>query len=233
MRLLLQDVRAVRETWSLAATGSFETGIHLVTGPVGSGKSTLALLLTDLDSPQEGRITRDGIHRSVLSLQFPEHHVTGSSLAEEIRSWGIEPEPVLAAAGFAGREHDDPLRLSQGELKRLHLACVLRVPSDLLVLDEPFSGLDPREKANYCAAIAECRTQGITILLTHEQEYFPPVDRIWEIQEGKLVLLGRPAEAYSSWRLIPSLIQDLVNAGRPPRNLSREAIREALCRTRE
>ncbi|MEN6611321.1 MAG: ATP-binding cassette domain-containing protein [Methanoregulaceae archaeon] len=233
MRLVLQNIRAVRESWSLAAEGTFKDGIHLVTGPVGSGKSTLAFLLADLESPQKGTVTREGIGRTVLSLQFPEHHVTGFTLAEEIRSWGLEPELVLEAAGFTCRGNDDPFRLSQGELKRLHLECVLRIPSDLLILDEPFSGLDPREKAKYCAGIAKCRTQGITILLTHEQEYFPPVDRIWEIQDGKLVSLGCPEEAYSSWRLIPVLIRDLVIRGQPPCNLSREDIREALCRIRE
>jgi energy-coupling factor transport system ATP-binding protein len=232
MKLGLDRVHVERKEWSLTADETFYEGVHLITGAVGSGKSTLALLAARLLTPSAGAVTYEGIGRVVLSLQFPEHHITGLTLTDEIASWGLAAKPVITAAKLSGRADDDPLHLSRGELKRLHLECVLRLPADLLILDEPFSGLDPSEKLRYCTRIGEYRSRGITLIFTHEQEYFPRVDQIWELQDGSLTSLGSPPIAYHFWRLAPPLIRTLLREGSPPANLSNADIQEALCRTR-
>ena len=233
MKLILDGIACHRGDWSLSATGTFEEGIHLITGAVGSGKSTLALVAGKNLSPSTGQVFYESITRVILSLQFPEHHITGQTVAEEIRSWGLPPEPVLSDARLWERSSDDPFLLSRGELKRLHLECILRLPVDLLILDEPFSGLDPAEKELYCSRIEKCRTSGITLVLTHEQDFFPKIDCIWEIQENCLRFLGSPPYAYHYWNLIPRVVQDLLDRGTPPQNLRRSDFREALCRTRD
>ena len=104
VKLALDTVVLQRPSWSLVASGVFAPGIHLVSGDVGSGKSTLALEMAGLQVPDWGTVTREGITDSMLSLQFPEFHVTGFSVAEECASWGLETGDVLHKAGFEVRE---------------------------------------------------------------------------------------------------------------------------------
>ena len=127
--------------------------MHLVSGDVGSGKSTLALMMAGLFPLSGGDIEKEEITSTMLSLQFPELHVTGLTVAEECTSWGVAPDEILDTVGLTGKKEISPLSLSRGELKRLHLACVLAKNYDLLLLDEPFSSLDCEEKVKLCARI--------------------------------------------------------------------------------
>ncbi len=230
MKVALAGVRAVRGNWALAADGIFGEGIHLVSGDVGSGKSTLALLLAGLLPPAAGTIERDGIDSLMIAFQFPEFHITGPDLESECRAWGMDPDPLLAAAGLAGRKKTNPLDLSRGELKRLVLGCVLAGDHDLLILDEPFSSLDSMEKEQLCATLSE-RGRGITILFTHEKSHFPRVDRIWEIQDGVLSDRGRLPSALARWNHAPAVVKDLISRGKVPANISQADLLEVACRT--
>ncbi len=232
MNLVFDDVRIVRTNWSLQAQAVYSRGIHLISGTVGSGKSTLALLAGKLLTPDTGEVFHKGISSMILSLQFPEYHITGPTLAAEIASWGLPSDKILEKAALSDRSDNDPLRLSRGELKRLHLECVLARSPDLLILDEPLSGLDPAEKRKYCDRIGDRRSSGITLLFTHEQFFFPPVDSISELYGGSLEMLGPPPVAYSSWRLAPPVITRLAEKGAAPANLAYADIKEALCRIR-
>lgn len=230
MRVSLAGVRADRGDWSLIAEGTFDEGIHLVSGDVGSGKSTLALMLAGLSPPASGSIVRQGISSHIIAFQFPEFHITGTDCREECRSWGIDPGPVLASAGLADREETDPHALSRGELKRLVLSCILAQQYDLLILDEPFSSLDCVEKERLCTELSGGRT-GIVVIFTHEQAFFPRVDRIWEISGGILHDRGRLPDALGRWNHAPATIRNLVRAGKIPANISRADLLEAACRT--
>ncbi len=221
---------STRDDWSLSAEGVFNEGIHLVTGDTGSGKSTLALVLAGLFPSVTGSIKKEGISSSMIVFQFPEFHITGADLRDECRAWGVDPAVVLAATGFTGREATDPLSLSRGELKRLILACVLAKEYDLLVLDEPFGSLDCAEKERLCTALS-ARKRGVTIIFTHEQTYFPRIDRIWEIQDGTLHDRGRLPAALAHWDHAPALIKILLARGNVPANISPDDLREAACRT--
>jgi energy-coupling factor transport system ATP-binding protein len=230
VKVSLADVRLHRGKWGLFAQGTFDEGIHLVTGDVGSGKSTLALMLAGLFRPVSGTVEREGIASVMTAFQFPEFHVTGQDLAQECRAWGADPAAVLADAGLAGRERAKPFELSRGELKRLVLSCVLSRDHDLLILDEPFSSLDAREKERLCTALSG-RRRGITILFTHEKAHFPRVDRIWELGDGVLHDRGRLPSALRHWEHAPALIKQLIAVGRIPSNISQADLLEAACRT--
>ena len=230
MKLQLNAARASRGDWSLAAHGTFCEGIHLVSGNVGSGKSTLALVMAGLLSPSDGTIVRDGIRSSMISLQFPEHHLTGATVAEECSSWGVNWEPVLSEVNLMDKQDRAPLTLSRGELKRLHLTCVLAKKYDLLLLDEPFSSLDCRQKERICEHLSQ-RTSGIIILFTHEQTNFPRVDHLWEIEQGVLSDRGEMPDALTRWVHAPVLIKKLIASGKSLKNISPAALQEAGCRT--
>ena len=231
-RLSLDSVRYERGGFSLAAHGVFGPGIHLVSGRVGSGKSTFALLAAGQLTPESGKVGTEDISRRVVSMQFPEYHVTGITVGDEARSWGFEPAKILREVRLTGRENDDIATLSRGEMKRLHLSCVLSAGADLLVLDEPFSSLDCTEKRFFSIEIAGHRS-GIVIVCTHEPLWLPDVDYLWEIRDGLLVFLGKIPEAIPSWDLAPHHIRDLVANGTIPNNISPGAVLEARCRTRE
>lgn len=230
MRIVLDDVHISREEWSLSARGIFTEGTHLISGDIGSGKTTLSLMLAGLLKPSSGTIVREEMVSRMISFQFPEHHVTGSTLREECASWGIDPDTALASVNLTGKEDFPPLKLSRGELKRLHLACVMAKQYDLLILDEPFSSLDCREKERICNDLS-LRTQGITIIFTHEQMQFPRVDFIWEITGGSLCSRGRLPDALPAWEHAPAVIKKLIRRGNLPENLTQKDLMEAACRT--
>ena len=230
MRLTVDHATVQRGAWSLFADGTFSDGIHLVSGAVGSGKSTLALVMAGLLPATSGTVKRDGINSMMLSMQFPEFHITGLTVAEECASWGLLTGTVIRSANLEISGSVSPLSLSRGELKRLHLACVLARKDDLLLLDEPFSSLDCGEKERLCSQL-NARSQGITVIFTHEQSAFPRVDQIWEIQNGELFNAGKMPEALVRWQHAPALIKKLLDAGNCPANLTPDAIREAACRT--
>jgi energy-coupling factor transport system ATP-binding protein len=230
MKIVLDGVVSQRGRWSLSAEGTIGPGIHLLTGEVGSGKTTFALMLAGLFPPFLGTVEKSGIASEMISFQFPEYQVSANTLAGEVRSWGLDPAAILSREQFGGREEADPLSLSRGELKRLHLACILSRDYDLLVLDEPFSSLDCSEKERYCRILSQ-RSRGITFVLTHEQSYFPRVDFIWEIRGGCVTCLGRTRDAIPHWEHAPSIVRRLLRSGRVPENLSQADLLEAACRT--
>lgn len=230
MKVTLAGVLATRGQWSLTAEGVFEKGVHLVSGDVGSGKSTLALLLAGMFPPSSGTVHREGIASTMITFQFPEYHITGQDVKSEIRSWGLDPDIILAAAGLTQQKGRDPLDMSRGELKRMVLACVFASDYDLLILDEPFSSLDCIEKDRLCSSLSG-RKKGITIIFSHEKAYFPKIDRIWEIQEGILYDRGQLPEALGRWEHAPAVVKTLVAKGRIPANISRADLMEAACRT--
>jgi len=228
MRISLDRACAVRDHWSMTASGTFDEGVHLVSGITGSGKSTLALMMAGLFPLSGGSIVKKEMSSCMLSLQFPELQVTGRTLEEECTSWGAPAGEILEATGLAGRTNTSPLSLSRGELKRLHLACVFSKDYDLLLLDEPFSSLDCEEKSKTCTTIEQ--KPGITVIFTHEQEILPRVSRIWEIADGRLTDCGRPPDAYERWHHVPPAVKRLAALGSLPHNLSTRDIREAACR---
>jgi energy-coupling factor transport system ATP-binding protein len=230
MKLGLNAARAIRGRWSITADGTFCEGMHLVSGNVGAGKSTLALMMAGLLLPEDGTVLRENIRSSMISLQFPEHHLTGSTVTEECTSWGLDSRSILSEINLMDKQDCAPLTLSRGELKRLHLACVLAKKYDLLLLDEPFSSLDAREKERVCEQLSS-RTGGITILFTHEQTTFPRVDHLWEIEGGELIECGEIPGVLKQWRHAPVLIKKLIAAGRDLKNISPLDLQEAGCRT--
>lgn len=230
MRVDLEDILFSRGQFSLRGSGTFGEGVHLVSGPVGSGKSTLALMLAELNRPESGAVRRHGISSALLLLQFPEYHITCSTVAEEAGSWGLDPDELLVRADLAGRGDDDPFHLSRGELKRLILACMIMRNPDLLMLDEPFSSLDCAAKRRACSMIEE-RSEGITIIFSHERAVLPRVDALWEMEGGTLKALGRVPRAIPRWRHAPPYLTYALEQGARPENIRLQDAREALCRT--
>ena len=166
-QLILEDVHYQTQGCLVCGSGCYGTGLHLLTGPIGSGKSTLAALMVKTLKPMQGTVHHHAISRSLLSIQFPEHYVTAITVSGEIESWGLSPKPLLDMFSLQDRADDPVMSLSRGELKRLHLACVVAQHADLLVLDEPFASLDKNGQQWLFEALKSTGRDHIVVIITH------------------------------------------------------------------
>jgi energy-coupling factor transport system ATP-binding protein len=232
MKLVIDKITVSRGAWHCTAEGTFLPGVHLVTGRVGSGKTTLARIISGVLNPSSGKIIREGISSSMLCQQFPEYHVTESTLAKEAESYGVSAGKAMTAAGLSGMGEEDPFRLSRGELRRFQIACLSHRDWDLLVFDEPFSALDCKEKQNVSRRISSI-SSGIVVVFTHEQRYLPRTDFLWEMQDGVLRFLGTVPGAIPHWKTAPSHVRLLLGMGIVPANLTEEDLMEGMCRMQD
>lgn len=177
-------------------------------GPNGSGKSTLLALLAGLYAPLRGRLlvnraeTRDAVRAQVrLTLQDPDMNIVGATVEEDLllgRATGEESAARALADRFGLLPlWDQPVHtLSFGQKRRLTLAAALLDAPGVLLLDEPFSGLDAPGVRDLRADLARNREQGLTqIFSSHDLEpMLDLVDHLLVLFRGRLVLHGRPED---------------------------------------
>lgn len=181
-----------------AITLGFEEGkITGLIGHTGSGKSTLVNLLNGLYRPAEGRVLLDGRDiwenpkeiakvrfRVGLVMQYPEYQLFDETVRADIgfgpRNLGLSEDEVARrvqeAAAFTGITADllekSPFDLSGGQKRRVAIAGILAMQPEVLVLDEPAAGLDPRGRREILGGIRTYveKTHITTILVSHSME---------------------------------------------------------------
>ena len=196
-----------------------------IIGHTGSGKSTLIQHLNGLLKPTEGSILLDGKDiwaekaqmrqvrfRVGLVFQYPEYQIFEETVAKDIafgpRNMGLAEEEVQArvkeTAAIVGLSDDileqSPFLLSGGQKRRVAIAGVMAMRPEVLILDEPTAGLDPRGREEILEEIKAYRRQtGATILLvSHSMEDVARlVDRIIVMHKGKVAMTGTPREIFS------------------------------------
>jgi energy-coupling factor transport system ATP-binding protein len=183
----------------------------LVVGPNGSGKSTLAWILAGLLIPSRGRATLEGvaidrcIGRVALSFQHPRLQLLRTTVHADVKAAsGADDRGADAALLLVGL---DPVafryrrvdQLSGGQQRRVALAGMLARKPRVLVLDEPFAGLDAAGRAGLIDVLARLRQEsGLTLLIiSHDLEHADQVvDRLVSMAAGSIVADG-PIEALS------------------------------------
>ena len=186
-------------------------------GPSGCGKTTLLRLIAGFERPDGGSVTVDGrlvaspaawiapeARRVGMVFQdyalFPHLTVAGNvgfGLPRRTRA-GRVPE-LLAIVGLDGLERRYPHELSGGQQQRVALARALAPSPELVLLDEPWSNVDPFLRESLRAEVAEIiRPLGVTVLLvTHDrEEAFTLADRIALMRDGSVVQEGTAEELY-------------------------------------
>jgi ABC-2 type transport system ATP-binding protein len=185
-------------------------------GPNGAGKTTIVRMLATLLRPDAGWarvagydvVEQAGKVRSLISLtgQFAalDPHLTPREnlvLMGRLRGHSKRSATAVAQqliARFDAVEFADRLvqTLSGGERRRIDLAAGLIETPELLVLDEPTTGLDPRSRQVVWATIRELVAEGVTLLLTTQylEEADALADRVVLIDHGREIAAGTPAE---------------------------------------
>lgn len=198
-------------------------------GPNGSGKTTLLYHILGLLKAQEGLVSVFGLDpatrwREIRSrvgvvLQNVDEQIIMPTVADDVafspRQYGL-PEAevtsrvarVLDLLGIADLADRVPHHLSGGQKRKVALAGALVMEPELLVLDEPFEGLDPAARSALVELIGKlAREQGVTVVMTTHD-----IDSVAELADyayvlapgGEIVLRGTPAEVFANVEAIAS-----------------------------
>ena len=214
-------IRALDDVSLVIPDGQF---IGLI-GHTGSGKSTFVQHLNSLLKPSKGNIYYNGkdIHdpefnrkelRSKVGLvfQYPEHQLFEVDVFSDVcfgpKNLGLSQKEVELRAYQALKQvglsdeyfYQSPFDLSGGEKRRVAIAGVLAMKPEVLILDEPTAGLDPKGRDEILQLIAKLQKEnGMTIILVSHSmddvaEY---VDRILVMNKGRVVYDDEPREVFS------------------------------------
>jgi energy-coupling factor transport system ATP-binding protein len=198
-----------------------------IIGHTGSGKSTLLQHLNALLKPTSGKVVigdyeitpnKKNKHlkpirkRVGIVFQFPEHQLFEETVLKDIcygpLNFGVSEEEAERRArdliAIVGLNEDvlerSPFELSGGQKRRVAIAGVLAMEPDVLVLDEPTAGLDPRGRTEIMDMFHKIHLEKelTTVLVTHSMEDAAQyADEIVIMQKGKLVGKGSPQEIFS------------------------------------
>ncbi len=149
-----------------------EAGVVCLWGPSGCGKTTLLSLLAELEKPQNGVIKYPSAHK--VSMVFQEDRLlpwlTVQQNAALACNNATRVDALINAVGLADYADSLPDAISGGQQRRVALIRALAADSDLLLLDEPFTGLDEETKALVLPLIREAAQSRPVVLVTHIAE---------------------------------------------------------------
>ncbi len=200
--------------------------IVAIVGQNGSGKTTLAKHLNGLLMPTQGEVLVEGKptrEQGVFKLgqkvgyvfQNPDHQIFSETVFEEVafsprlrhldeKEVKRRVEEALSAVGLAGYEGQDPFSLTKSGRQRVAVAAVLAARPDVLILDEPTTGLDYGEQRSMMEMVRRLNEQGSTIIfVTHHMwvvaEY---AQRVFVVKDGRLYLEGTPRQVFAQEQLL-------------------------------
>jgi len=184
-------------------------------GPNGAGKTTTFHLLTGFLRPDSGRVLMDG--EPITHLPFYERSRRGIQylpqepsvfLRTTVRGnlrlaldglgmrWDAHVEDVLEELGLKGFEGRRVGRLSAGERRKVEIARALVTQPSFLLLDEPFSGVDPITVAELSATLRRLTADGIGVAICDHnvRDTLQLTDRAYVIHHGRLLMSGTPEQ---------------------------------------
>lgn len=208
-----------------------------VLGHNGSGKSTFAKHINGILMPSEGTVwvsgmdTRDEEHiwdvRKAAGMVFqnPDNQIIGNVVEEDVgfgpENMGIPTEEIwrrvdesLEAVGMTAYRLQSPNKLSGGQKQRVAIAGVMAMRPQCIILDEPTAMLDPNGRKEVIRTLRELnRVEKITVLLiTHYMEEAVHADRIIVMDDGRIVMDGKPREIFSRVKELKSHRLDVPQA---------------------
>lgn len=202
-------------------------------GHTGSGKSTLVQHLNALLTPDGGTIYFDGedvfdkeydkkkLRGKVgLVFQYPEHQLFEENVFEEVcfgpRNMGVPRRDTELRAYAALKQagipdeyfYQSPFDLSGGQRRRVAIASVLAMKPEILILDEPTAGLDPRGRYEILSQIRQLKEENniSVVLVSHSMEDVAEyVDRIIVMDHGKIIYDDVPRKVFAHYRELEAM----------------------------
>ena len=187
-------------------------------GPNGAGKTTTFYILVGLARPDYGRVLLDGDDITDLPMYLrarsgisylPQEPSVFRKLTVEANLMAVletlpltteqrrdRVEELLAQMGLEGVRESKAYVLSGGERRRLEIARSLVLSPSFVLLDEPFSGIDPLTVVDIQKIIADLSAAGIGVLVTDHnvRETLAVTNRAYIISDGKILFAGTPAD---------------------------------------
>ena len=209
------DKRAVLSDISLTVGKGEVLGLL---GPNGAGKTTCFYSIMGLVRPDSGRILMDGVdvtglpmyRRAILGLGYLPQETSifrGMTVEQNIASVlemaepdkvvrGQELERLLDEFGLTRLRDSPAMALSGGERRRCEIARALAAKPSIMLLDEPFAGIDPLSINDIRELVIDLKTRGIGVLITDHnvRETLDIVDRACIIYGGQVLFAGSPQE---------------------------------------
>ena len=205
-----------------------------VIGHTGSGKSTLIQHLNGLLKPKSGHIIindkeitakdvslRDIRRKIGLVFQYPEYQLFEETVHKDVAfgplNLGLTQEEadkrVIEAIQLVGLNYEEiaqrsPFELSGGQKRRVAIAGVIAMKPQILILDEPTAGLDPKAHSDILNMIETIRrTENISIILVSHNmgDIARLADKVLVMDRGRLAMTGTPAEVFSNSERLETL----------------------------
>ena len=198
-----------------------------ILGHNGSGKSTLAKHMNAILLPTEGTVWVSGYdtkeeknlwdvrQAAGMVFQNPDNQIIATVVEEDVgfgpENIGVPTEDIwkrveesLKAVDMYGYRKHSPNKLSGGQKQRVAIAGIMAMKPSCIVLDEPTAMLDPNGRKEVIATIRELnKKEDVTvILITHYMEEVIHADHVVVMDQGKVVLQGKPREIFSQVELL-------------------------------
>lgn len=220
-----------------------------VLGHNGSGKSTFAKHLNALVMPTEGTVWVDSMdtreeentlkvrQTAGMVFQNPDNQIVGTLVDEEVgfgpENIGVPTEEIwerveksLKAVGMYAFRNQSPNKLSGGQKQRVAIAGIVAMKPKCIVLDEPTAMLDPLGRKDVLNVLHELnRQENVTvILITHYMEEVIDIDKLYVMDDGKLVMSGTPREIFSQVEKLKELRLDVPHVTELAYELQKEGV---------
>ncbi|MDU7150448.1 MAG: energy-coupling factor transporter ATPase [Peptoniphilus grossensis] len=218
-------------------------------GHNGSGKSTLAKLINGLLIPGQGDVLVDGmntkneeeiwdIRRTAgMVFQNPDNQLVATIVEDEVafgpENLGIEPAEIrkrvdkaLEDVGMTDYKKNAPHLLSGGQKQRVAIAGLLAMSPKYIILDEPTAMLDPSGRREVIDTLVKLNKEEnkTIILITHYMEEAAISDRVVVMEDGNIVLSGKPREVFSHVDEIKKLGLDVPQVTELAHELKKDGI---------
>lgn len=220
-----------------------------VLGHNGCGKSTLAKLCNAILLPQQGKVYVDGIdtsdeerlydirQRVGMVFQNPDNQIVATIVEDDVafgpENLGVEPSEIrkrvdeaLKNVGMYEFRNFEPHKLSGGQKQRVAIAGIIAMKPQCIVLDEPTAMLDPRGRREVMSTVKRLNEEyGITVIfITHYMDEAVKADRVIVMDEGKIILDGKPKEIFVHIDTLKSVGLDVPEATELAHNLIKKGI---------
>ncbi len=222
----------------LEVSVSIELGEFVaIIGATGSGKSTLVQHFNGLLKPGRGQVLLNGKDINTkqnikwarqkvgLVFQYPEHQLFEETIYKDIaygpNNAGCSAEEIekrvryameLVGLNYGELKDRSPFDLSGGQMRRVAIAGVLAMKPEIIVLDEPTAGLDPRGRNEIMEQIVRLhREEGLTVVLvSHNMEDVARLaQRVLVMHRSKLVMQGTPHEVFARGQQLKEMGLDI------------------------